>query len=125
VADEAVDGATLAELFESIGGDREFLDEFIETYIGDYPSLLAALREGLASDDAAAVRRAAHTLKSTSLSVGALRLATMAREIEATAEAASLVGAAPLVEATTAEFAAVAVALRAVAGAGEPGEGSD
>ena len=90
--DATLDRAALAELLESVGDDREFLVELIETYLGDGPSLLTGMRSGLASADAVEVRRAAHTLKSTSVTLGAARLASMSREIEAAAAAGELAG---------------------------------
>jgi HPt (histidine-containing phosphotransfer) domain-containing protein len=116
--DETLDRAALAELLETVGGDREFLEELIDTYLGDSPSLLADLRAGMSAGDAAAVRRAAHTLKSTSATFGATRLATTCREIEAAAAADELVDLGPLAEAAETEYAGVAAELRATAGAG-------
>ena len=85
--DAPIDDATFAELLETVGGDREFLAELVETYLGDSPGLFAELRAAIAADDAAAARRAAHTLKSTSASFGADGLAALCREIEASAAA--------------------------------------
>ena len=53
--DETLDLAALAELLENVGDDREFLVELIDTYLGDSPTLVAAMRSGLASGDAVAV----------------------------------------------------------------------
>ncbi|MCJ7710997.1 MAG: Hpt domain-containing protein [Chloroflexi bacterium] len=116
--EETLDRVALAELLETVGGDQEFLVELIETYLGDSPILLVDLRDGLTAGDAAAVRRAAHTLKSTSASFGATRLATTCREIEAAAGAEGLGALGPRVEEAAAEFEAVAAALRAIADAG-------
>lgn len=111
--DETLDQAALAELLETVGDDHEFLVELIATYLGDSPGLVAGMRSGLASGDAAEVRRAAHTLKSTSATFGAARLASMSREIEAAAAAGDLAGLAPQVEVAAVEYEAVAEALRA------------
>ncbi len=46
--DPTLDPAALAELLETVGGDREFLAELIETYLGDSPGLFDELRAGLA-----------------------------------------------------------------------------
>jgi HPt (histidine-containing phosphotransfer) domain-containing protein len=114
--DETLDRAALAGLLDTVGGDREFLVELIETYLADSPRLLAGLRAGLAAGDAVAVRRDAHTLKSTSATFGATRLATMCREIEAAAAVPDLAGLAPRIEAVAAEFETVAAALRVAGG---------
>ena len=80
-----IDDAAFAELLETVGGDREFLAELVDTYLADSPGLFAELRAAIAADDAATARRAAHTLKSTSASFGANGLAAQCREIEAMA----------------------------------------
>jgi HPt (histidine-containing phosphotransfer) domain-containing protein len=117
--DALVDSATLAELLETVGGDRDFLAELVETYRADCPRLLAELRAGVAAGDAQGARRAAHTLKSTSASLGALGLAAQCREIEAAAAAGDLVGLGEHVERAAATYREVEAALRAVVTAGE------
>ena len=51
-----------------------FLAEMIDTFLDDAPGLMAEIEGAVASGDAAALRRAAHTLKSNSRTFGALRL---------------------------------------------------
>ncbi len=116
--DQTLDAGALSVLLETIGGDRIFLAELIETYLVDSPGLLATLRDGLASDDAPVVRRAAHTLKSTSATFGAMRLAAIAREVEIAAADDDLTGVGERIEAAQAEFDIVAGLLRAAADAG-------
>jgi HPt (histidine-containing phosphotransfer) domain-containing protein len=118
--DETLDRAALDELLETVGGDREFLVELIETYLADSPGLLADLSAGLAAGDAAAVRRAAHTLKSTSATFGATRLATTCREIEAAAAADDLADLLSRADGAAAEYEAVAAGLRSVAAESAP-----
>jgi HPt (histidine-containing phosphotransfer) domain-containing protein len=79
----AVDAATIDELERSVGDDRAFLRELVETYLDDAPAQVAAMRAGLLSTDWAQVHRAAHTLKSNSASVGAMTLAELCRQLEA------------------------------------------
>ena len=83
--DAPIDEAAFAQLLETVGGDRAFLAELIETYLADSPGLLDEMRSALAADDRVALRRAAHTLKSTSSSLGALALAATCRDLEAAA----------------------------------------
>ena len=121
MADLALDQSALDQLLETIGGDREFLAELIDTYLGDSPRLFGELRDGLAAGDATTVRRAAHTLKSTSASLGANRLAATCRDIESAAGSGDLAGLAARAELAQGEFEGVAVALRAVDGVGNRG----
>lgn len=78
----AIDQGVLDELERSVGDDREFLRELVETYLDDAPVLIATVREGIAAKDVERTNRAAHTLKSNSASLGALGLSAMARELE-------------------------------------------
>ncbi len=117
--DAPIDAATFAELLETVGGDRDFLAELVETYRADCPGLFAELRTAMASGDAAAARRAAHTLKSTSASLGALGLAGQCREIEAAAATGTLVGLEARVERAAVTYGEVETALRAAVIASE------
>lgn len=78
----AIDRQALDELEHSVGDDRAFLRELVETYLEDAPRQIAALRSGIADGDVETTNRAAHTLKSTSASIGALGLSAMARELQ-------------------------------------------
>ena len=73
-----IDPSALDSVLEMAGGDRSFVVEVIDDYLDDSTALLATLRE--ASGDE--LRRAAHSLKSTSASVGAARLSELCAEIE-------------------------------------------
>src|SRR3954463_6312889 len=125
MSDEAapavVDQDVLDELEHSVGDDRAFLRELVETYLDETPTLIAALRSGVAEGEVERTNRAAHTIKSTSASLGALGLSAMARELEtltsvATTESADL--AAPeigaLVDLVATEYDEVAVELNAL-----------
>jgi HPt (histidine-containing phosphotransfer) domain-containing protein len=96
MSDATIDAATFAELQESAGAD--FVKELVQTFLEEAPAMLSELRESLAAGQADAFRRAAHSLKSNSLTFGALALAALARELD------------PL----AAEYARVARALEAL-----------
>jgi len=117
--EEPVDAATLADLLETVGGDRAFLAELVDAYRADCPGLLADLRTAVSAGDAPAARRAAHTLKSTSASLGALGLAAQCRQIEAAAAAGDLAGLDVQVDQAAATYGEVEAALRAAVTAGE------
>ena len=80
MSDATIDAATFAELQESAGAD--FVKELVQTFLEEAPAMLAELRQALAAGQADAFRRAAHSLKSNSLTFGALALAALARELE-------------------------------------------
>jgi HPt (histidine-containing phosphotransfer) domain-containing protein len=105
-----LDPEALAQLRERVG-DRAFVLELVDTFLGDAPALLETLRGAL--EDAERLRRAAHTLKSNGRVFGAKRLAELCQELEAKAKAGSLAGAAELVARIDGEYARVDRALRA------------
>jgi histidine phosphotransfer protein HptB len=75
-----IDLATFTELQDAAGAD--FVKELVQTFLEEAPAMLRALREAAASGNADAFRRAAHSLKSNSLTFGASTLGAMAREQE-------------------------------------------
>jgi len=78
-----LDQAVLAELRASIGDDQEFMVELVETYVSEGSANIDGLLAAAAARDCGAIVRPAHTLKSTSASLGAMRLSAICREIEA------------------------------------------
>ena len=80
MTEPTIDAATFAELEAAAGAD--FARELIATFLEEAPLMLAELRSTLAAGNADAFRRAAHSLKSNSLTFGALALGAMARELE-------------------------------------------
>jgi HPt (histidine-containing phosphotransfer) domain-containing protein len=110
--DDVLDEAVLGNLLETVGGDRTFLAELVEAYLGDSPGLLQAMPAALQADDRTALRRAAHTLKSTSASLGATAFAAMCREVETNALEAEPAWLEARIQAVTDAYAPVAAALQ-------------
>jgi len=75
-----IDLPTFEALKESMGAD--FIDELVQAYFEEAPQLLASLQQGLAGQDFELFRQAAHSIKSTSNSFGALELGEQAKELE-------------------------------------------
>jgi CheY-like chemotaxis protein len=111
-AGEPVDRAALDRLVETMGG--AFVGELIDTFGQDAGELIATLRRTLAAADLDGFRRAAHSLKSTSQSLGATGLAARARELETAARAGTLDGAPDRVRALAQHYEAVARCLGAI-----------
>jgi HPt (histidine-containing phosphotransfer) domain-containing protein len=105
MATPPIDAATFAELQDSAGA--EFVGELVDTFLEEAPTMLAALREALAAGEVDAFRRAAHSLKSNSLTFGALGLGAMARVLEL----GGLPAAATPLDALEREYARCAAAL--------------
>lgn len=85
-----VDERVLGELMASTGDDIGFVRELVKTYLADTPAQLEAMTTAVESDDADALVRPAHTLKSSSATVGAMRLSSIARELEMAGRTGSL-----------------------------------
>jgi HPt (histidine-containing phosphotransfer) domain-containing protein len=77
-----LDRAVLDELRESVGDDEAFIADLVSTYVDEGRGHFDAMHAAAAAGDAAAIVRPAHTLKSSSAALGAMRVAQIAREIE-------------------------------------------
>ena len=78
-----LDQAVVDELRDSVGGDDGFVRELVETYVAEAGPSLRAIADAARTGDAAGIVRPAHTLKSTSASVGAMRMSAICRDLEA------------------------------------------
>ena len=63
-------------------GQPSLLQQVIQLYMEDSPKLIETIRHSITLGDAAAMQRAAHSLKSTSGNLGAMMLAEMCKELE-------------------------------------------
>ena len=111
--DEILDQATFAGLLDSLGGDVDFLSELIEAYFASSPDLFASMRQAIATGEAPALQRAAHSLKTGSAGFGALAFAAQCKRLEDMGKAGELAGAEPKVATLEAEYAKVVAALQA------------
>ena len=79
-ADDAID---TAELMHRVEGDVALMKELVCVYLDTCPGRVAELRQALARGDAAAVQRAAHTLKGMAGQLGARIASAAAQRLEA------------------------------------------
>ncbi len=115
-----LDATVLEELRASVEGDRSFVVELIEAYLADGAGHVKAIEGARSADDAEAMVRPAHTLKSSSATLGAARLAATARELEMAARTGSLAGkGTTAAERVQAEWEATSDALRSWIAAGD------
>lgn len=82
------DLADLDRASEMLGGQEELLADVVRYYLGDLPEKRRLLADALERGDLAALRLTAHSLKSTSASVGAAAASRAARVLEELADAA-------------------------------------
>ena len=78
----SIDDAAFERLVEMTGGDLSFVDELVDTYLEDGGQQVELLREAAAAGSVADLVRPAHSLKSSSLNVGAVALGELARTLE-------------------------------------------
>lgn len=77
-----IDAATMANLLEITGGDQGFVDELVDTYVAEGGRLIGELIAAADAGSVADLVRPAHSLKSSSLNVGALELGELCRRLE-------------------------------------------
>jgi HPt (histidine-containing phosphotransfer) domain-containing protein len=85
-----LDRSVLDELVSSVGDDRAFVDDLAQTFLSDAAAHIAAIEDARSRGDAEAIVRPAHTLKSSSATLGCLRLASVARTIELEGKAGTI-----------------------------------
>ena len=103
--------AVLAKLRADVGED--FIGELIDAFLEDAPELIAGMKTALAQNDVEAFRRAAHSLKSNSMTFGANELAETARALEETGKSGNLAGVDDRLAFVEQEFERVRQELRA------------
>jgi HPt (histidine-containing phosphotransfer) domain-containing protein len=75
-----IDLPTFEALKEAMGAD--YINELVQAYFEEIPQLLSKLQQALAKQDCDSFRQAAHSIKSTSNSFGALEFGIHAKELE-------------------------------------------
>jgi HPt (histidine-containing phosphotransfer) domain-containing protein len=77
-----LDAAVVAELRDATGGDDEFVLDLVATFVEETQANIDGIAAAADARDVTAIVRPAHTLKSSSASVGAMRLSAICRDIE-------------------------------------------
>ncbi|MEI6666641.1 MAG: Hpt domain-containing protein [Acidobacteriota bacterium] len=100
---------------KATAGD-DFVGELIDTFFGEAVGTFAALHASLGANNAEVFRRAAHSLKSSANTFGALRLGKMASELEQFGRSNTLAAVGDALALTEAEYGDVQTALRRLRG---------
>ena len=85
-----IDEVVIVALKESLGGDDALIQQLIDLYVTDSPKQFADASAALLQGDQASLARAAHSLKSTSASMGAATVSALARDLEQQAKQGDL-----------------------------------
>jgi CheY-like chemotaxis protein len=101
------------ELIRTLPGHRgvEILRKVVDLYLASTPTLLQTLREAESGGDAEKLKAAAHSFKSSSANLGAVRLAGVCLELESLGRAGSTEGAGALLVQVEEEYRLVRDAL--------------
>ena len=126
----SLDKDRVRELQDLACDEPALLGELIDIFLTGTPELIDQMRRALEDEDAASLRRAAHTLKGSSGQMGALRLQDVCATIATLASTGSLAGVEPLLSELSLAFTRAVGELRslsngALAGALEGGGASD
>ncbi|MBC1218667.1 response regulator [Nostoc sp. UCD121] len=80
---EAIDQRLLQEL-QNIGGNdgEQLVAELIQIYLEDTPIRIQTIKEAIAAEDRAKLQKAAHALRSPSVSIGAVKLGNICETLE-------------------------------------------
>ena len=85
-----VDEGVLAQLRASVQDDTDFVRELVDAFVADSAGYVDAIERALADGKAEALVRPAHTLKSSSATLGAMTLSGTARTLELGARSGAL-----------------------------------
>ena len=114
-SDEAINTEVLQGLHKTLGANAsQFLTQLIDVYLEETPSLLQAMDTAVAQTDAAAMQQAAHTLKSSSASLGATTLSKLCEQLESLGHSQSTTGAREIVVQLESEYERVKTALQII-----------
>jgi HPt (histidine-containing phosphotransfer) domain-containing protein len=108
---DPIDAAAFANLLEMTGGDQEFVDELVDTYLGEGDRLVENLVVAAAAGRVQDLVLPAHSMKSSSLNVGALALGELCRKLEEEARGGSVAEPVERADEIKQAFAAVRAAL--------------
>ncbi len=82
ITDKPVIDKTVIENLSALDENNEFLKEMITIYLQDAPVLVENIKKGLVTKNRELFVRSAHTLKSSSANVGAMKLSELGKQLE-------------------------------------------
>lgn len=109
----AIDLETLQALQDMVGkDDLDAIAEVIDSYLEDAPQLLQAIQNAVRLDDVRGLHYAAHTLKSSSATLGAMRLYRLCQDLEEISKGCTTLTALTLVSQLETEYERVRTTLQ-------------
>jgi len=92
-------------------GSPDLLKKVIDMFLRDAPERIATIRDAVMSGNATTIQRTAHSLKSSSATVGAMALSSLCKELESMGGTNTVDHAPELLSRVEAEYRAVEAAL--------------
>ncbi len=108
----AIDAETFQSLKQMTDNNAEIMAEIIDTYLEDAPQRFRAIASAVEQKDAALLCSTAHSLRSLSVTIGAMPLAQLCSQLEAMGRAGTTVSASTLVLQLEKEYQRVEAALQ-------------
>ncbi len=87
-----------------MGGDKEIYTEVLSSFIEDVPRLFLEMRNAYDKEDKSTISRNAHSLKSTSRTIGGMRMGAVAEKLEKEAGSTDFTEIKRLIDNILAEF---------------------
>ena len=110
---EGIDRSVLAGLRElQVKGDPDIIAEVGGLFIKHSPSKISAILQAAESGDSKGLQMAAHSLKSSSAYIGAMRLSALSKELEQMGRSNAMDGAKDKAKMLEAEYMRVMTALK-------------
>jgi HPt (histidine-containing phosphotransfer) domain-containing protein len=118
IPDTPVLDLNVIQSLKDLGGDDDpgLFQEVVELFLADTRTNVAKLEQALAARDPQCMHRVAHSMKSSSANVGAMRMSKLCFEIEKLGRAGATAGAEELVREICRQFDEVSAALAAMKG---------
>lgn len=101
---EPISRAYLATLFEMVGGDVAWLADLLDMYVADTTEKLSEADQAVGAGDNEALKKVAHTMKGTSVNIGANTMGSLCERLQRMATTGETGGAPALLQEIRLEF---------------------
>jgi signal transduction histidine kinase/CheY-like chemotaxis protein len=113
--EETIDTSVVQAFRNTLGSDADqFLAQLIELYLEETPSLLQLMDAAVTQSDATTMKQSAHTLKSSSASLGAITLSKLFEQLESLGNSQTTAGAREIMAQVESEYERVKTAWQKI-----------
>ncbi|MDJ0703977.1 MAG: response regulator [Leptolyngbyaceae cyanobacterium MO_188.B28] len=112
---DVLDPQVLQAFRVTMGADAgELMNQLIDTYLSESPKVMEAIEQAAIQADAAALDISAHSLKSSSAALGAIRFSELCKQLESMGRKGQTTDSVPLVKQLKVEYGKVETAMQSV-----------